>query len=379
MAKCNIALIGEAWGAEEEKVRHAFVGASGRELARMLHAAGVAPALPHKYPSPFEMVDYWRMCRDTHGIHIFNVYNDRPARNDFEAMFLVPRDQADFNISLMPIKKGLYIGTKLAPYIIELRDLLAAVRPNITICLGNIACMAVLGEARITAIRGTLSTSRFCNDIKVLPTYHPAHILRNWPLRVIAVGDLQKAGFQAGFPEIRLQERWITVQPSLQEIKDWLAVPASRYTVDIESGQALFTKAEKKNMTKQQLRILGEQISMVGFARDRHHALVIPFMTRNKPNLHYWEFPEHEVLALQLVQEALAKPIPKTFQNGMYDIPMFLTYGLVPSMCEDDTMLLQHSLFPEQMKGLGFLASVYADAPAWKSMYSQGETLKKDD
>lgn len=377
--KCKIALVGEAWGQQEEKFGHAFVGPSGRELARMLNEAGLAPPLVTRYPDEFQMITHWKRLQDDHGIWLYNVYPGRPPRNNFDEMFLVPRAEADFNISLNPIKKGLYVGSKLAPFIIELRDLLALVRPNITICLGNIACMAVLGEARITAIRGTIATSKFCSDIKVIPTFHPAHILRNWPLRTIGIADLQKAGRQSTFPDIRPQERWITVKPSLKEIRDWLAVPAQRYAVDIESGQALFTSAEKKQMTKNQLGILARQISMIGFARDRHHALVIPFMSRNEPDLNYWKFPAHEVIALRLTQEALAKPIPKTFQNGLYDIPMCLSYGLVPNMCDDDTMLFQHSLFSEMQKGLGFLASIYAEAPAWKSMYKQGQTLKKDD
>lgn len=379
MSKCKIALVGESWGADEEKVRHPFVGASGRELARMLHEAGMAPALPHKYPSIYEMMEHWKRLDDLCGIHIFNVYNDRPPKNDFDSMFLVPRAEADFNISIQPIKKGLYVGVKLAALMIELRDLLAIVRPNITICLGNVASMAVLGQAKITAIRGTVSTSVYCNNIKVIPTFHPAYILRNWPDRVIGLADLQKANRHSTSPIITPQERWILKNPSLTEIRQWFAVPAKRYAVDIESGQALYTKAEKRLMTKSMLGNLARQISMIGFARDRHNAMVVPFMSRNSPDLNYWKRPEHEVIALRLVGEALQKPIPKTYQNGLYDIPMMLTYGLISLDNADDTMLFSHSLFPEQQKGLGFLASVFAEAPAWKSMYQQGQTLKKDD
>jgi hypothetical protein len=45
----------------------------------------------------------------------------------------------------------------------------------------------------------------------------------------------------------------------------------------------------------------------------------------------------------------------------------------------DDTMLLHHALFPEMLKGLGFLGSIYADTPEWKSIYAKGENLKRDE
>ena len=44
-----------------------------------------------------------------------------------------------------------------------------------------------------------------------------------------------------------------------------------------------------------------------------------------------------------------------------------------------DTMLLHHSLQPEMLKGLGFLASVYADEGAWMEMRTKKGTIKQDD
>ena len=52
--------------------------------------------------------------------------------------------------------------------------------------------------------------------------------------------------------------------------------------------------------------------------------------------------------------------------------------GILVSNAEDDTMLLQHSHFPEMLKGLGFLGSIFSDEGPWKQAYGQGENLKGD-
>jgi uracil-DNA glycosylase family 4 len=40
----SIAIVGEAWGEQEERARAPFVGASGYELTRMLDEAGIRRA-----------------------------------------------------------------------------------------------------------------------------------------------------------------------------------------------------------------------------------------------------------------------------------------------------------------------------------------------
>ena len=46
---------------------------------------------------------------------------------------------------------------------------------------------------------------------------------------------------------------------------------------------------------------------------------------------------------------------------------------------EEDTMLLHHALYPESLKGLGFLGSIYCDEGAWKGMRKGTETIKRED
>ena len=78
----------------------------------------------------------------------------------------------------------------------------------------------------------------------------------------------------------------------------------------------------------------------------------------------------------------LDSPVPKVFQNGLYDIHrLWRGYGLAVRNAEHDTMLLHHALQPESPKGLDYLGSIYTNEAAWKltvRMKHKG-TIKKED
>jgi uracil-DNA glycosylase len=352
----KIVLCGEAWGEREELFAHPLVGRSGAELARMLAQAGLAPELAIQYPSELEMIRYWRDIRETHEIEITNVFNFRPFDNKIDLCFTTYKDGV---ADLPPLRPGKYLRPDMLTSVKELWQRLEEWKPNLVIALGNTACWAILGESKISVIRGTVKTSPRLG-MKVIPTYHPAAVLRQWNLRPIVLTDLEKAKREAEFPTVKRIERWLTVEPTLREIEDWIDLPADYYAVDIE------TKFRK-------------QIAMIAFARSERDALVIPIVDENKPNWNYWPTVEHEMQALRLIDRALKKPVPKVFQNGIFDLTHLLTMGFRPTMCQDDTMLLHHSLYPEMLKGLGFLGSIYSDEISWKQMRTKGDNLKRDE
>lgn len=203
--------------------------------------------------------------------------------------------------------------------------------------------------------------SSLCPGIKVLPTYHPAAVLRNWAYRPIAVVDFMKAKRESAFPEIIRPERQVLVSPTLAEIAEWLTRQAHAYAVDIETGAG--------------------QIKCIGFARSRSDAICIPFVDLLRLGGNYWVTQAEELIAWQYVQQLLARPVPKIFQNGIYDLQYILRMGLRPTMCYEDTMLLHHSLYPELQKGLGFLGSVYTGEASWKLMnrHKAEEAVKADE
>lgn len=374
----KILLVGEAYGSSEDMFRHPFVGSAGRELANMLSEAELVPK-PHKpFMNELDMIKYWKTVKETCEIELTNVFSEQPPDNNVE--FFFDQRAADICKDILPLKPGKYLKQAYRTQYDSLKELILKSKPNLVIALGVTAGWALTEKPNISEIRGTVFWSDKLS-CKILCTWHPAAVLRQWSLRSITIADFIKSRREAEFPEVRKITRRILVNPTLDEIRFWLEEPAERYAVDIETGYALFSKPEIDRMKKycpKQLRILSGQISMVGFARSPTEAMVIPFMARNEPGMNYWKFAEDEVRAMKLLQLGLSKPIPKIFQNGLFDMNRLLCAGIRTFMPREDTMLKHHSLFPELQKGLGFLGSLYCNEVSWKGMLKEGETLKKD-
>lgn len=345
-----IAIVGEAWGEQEERARAPFVGAAGYELTRMLDEAGIRRA----------------------DCFLTNVFNLRPERNDVETLCGA---KADGLPGVPPIKNGKYIHRKYAGEVTRLLDELSGVQPNVTIALGNTASWALLQNTGISKIRGTVTTTPFAvrstnevgmRGLKVLPTYHPAAVLRDWSLRPVTVIDLAKARRESAFADVRRPKTWVYIEPSLSDMEtfyDEHLVRAPYIAFDIETS--------------------GDQITCIGFASSEEIALVIPFVdnrvTDNDRRGSYWRSLSEESQAWQFVRRVLSLPCPKFGQNTLYDIHfLWRGYGLTVNNYVDDTMLMHHALQPESNKGLGFLGSVYTDRSSWKTMRTKVLTISKE-
>jgi hypothetical protein len=355
----KILLVGEAWGNREERFQHPFVGPSGAELARMLAQSGVTPAFDIPYPSELDMILYWKKLRVEHGIEIANVFNLHPVENMIDTFFTTAKEGVT---SIPPLKAGKYLRPDLMHHVEKLWHKIETEKPNLIIALGNTPCWSVLGESKISTIRGTVKMSpRF--NVKVLPTYHPAAVLRQWNLRTVVLSDFEKAKEEANYPHIKRVERFVVVEPTVEEILEWSTRSAEYYSVDIETIRG------KRSAL----------ISMIGFARSPYDALVIPFYDERKETGNYWPDVRTEMKVWRLVNFLLKRPVPKVFQNGVFDLTHLLRAGMKPTLCNEDTMLLHHSLYPEMLKGLGFLGSIYSNEIAWKSMRKKGDNLKRDE
>ncbi len=333
----KIALIGEAYGAEEEKVRAPFVGSSGQELTRMLAEAGIHRA----------------------DCFLSNVFNLRPENNDIEA--ICQKDKAG---GFGPIKAGRYLRPEFFSELTRLQSELRAANPNIIILLGNTACWAILGDSGISKIRGTVTLSGDKTPVvlpgkKVIPTYHPAAILREWSLRPVTVLDLAKARRESEFPEIRRPERTAYLEPDLSDI-EWF------YQEHLKNARMIAIDIET----------YGNQITCIGFSHTAA-GMTIPFVDQRKPSNSYWPSAELEVAAWHAVRKICALPNPKVFQNGLYDLNFMWHYGIKVENVAEDTMLLHHALQPESEKGLAFLGSVYTNEASWKLRFRQ-MTIKRD-
>jgi DNA polymerase len=338
----DIALVGEAWGETEEREHKAFVGSTGYELNRLLDKAGIRRA----------------DCLVT------NVFNIRPPSNRIEA-FCTNKEFGLKEGNYPALSKYGYIHAKYQGELERLADELEEANPNVVVALGNTAMWALLGKTSISKLRGTVQLSTHTlTGLKVLPTYHPAAIFRQYSLRPIVVLDLRKARRESEYPDIRLPERHIWINPTLEDIHEFdrqYIHGCERLAVDIETS--------------------GSAITCIGFAPREDLAIVIPGIRLERTGRSYWPSVDVERKVWAIVKDILTRPVPKIFQNGLYDVSfIWRAWGIGVRGVEQDTMLLHHALQPESLKGLGFLGSLYTDEGAWKQMRETKATrFKRDD
>lgn len=350
----RIVICGEAWGKDEAAAHAPFVGPSGKLLYSMLSQVGI----------------------DKRDCYFTNVFNFQPTGkypdNDLKN---ISGSKAEGISGFPAVSAGKYI---LAKYESELDRLYNEIRnenPTLILALGATAAWALLGTTGIRKIRGAPSLlggrglSAVGNSIKVLPTYHPAAVLREWTIRPIVIADLFKAKRESEFPELIRPRREIWIEPTLDDLavyeRDYI-LRSDSLSIDIETA--------------------GDQITCVGFSPVVSNAIVVPFVDSVARDGNYWRSAADEVKAWEFVRRWCAMTVPGhpqykrgVGQNFLYDMHrLWRSMGIV-AHGEDDTMLAHHALQPEMEKGLGFLATIYTEELPWKFMRAKHETLKKED
>lgn len=318
----SIMIVGEAWGKEEEQEQRPFVGASGRLLNQMLSMAGIR----------------------REDCYVTNVLNLRPKPSNDIKNCCGPK--ATGVVGMPAVQTGKYLRAEYQGELDRLYDEVRHVKPNLILAFGGTAAWAFLKTSGISKIRGSTAESPWG---KVLPTFHPAAVMRDYSLRPIVISDLHKAKREAEFPEVRRPQREVWIEPTLDDIEKFVQLYAgATVCIDIET--------------------IGDMITCVGIGADTQTALVIPFFDPTKPDKNYWSTKEEERQAWTWVRW-ICERWPTVFQNGMYDIHfLWRTMGIRVLRAEEDTMLLHHALQPEMNKGLGFLGSIYTDEASWKLM-----------
>ena len=331
----SIMIVGEAWGREEAEAGQPFVGYSGKLLRSMLRHAGI----------------------DYASCYVTNVFNFQPEGNKLESL-TAPKSEA---IPGMPqLGQKMWISKRYAPELERLWAEVETINPNVILALGATPLWALSRNLGIKKFRGTPILASDGKH-KILPTYHPAAIGRQWKLRPIAIADMQKARAESLFPELRRPRRFIYLEPSLDDIA-WF------YERYIKDASVVSTDIETKQGT----------ITEIGFAPQWDRALVIPFYN-HITNGNYWPSPSEELAAWRWVQR-ICEEKPLVGQNFSYDLQYLWAKNHIKTLeVADDTMILHHAMYPEMEKSLGFLGSIYTNEPSWKFMRKDNETLKQED
>lgn len=345
MKTYKIMLVGEAYANEEEAERGLpFLSSNGSILSMILRAVGI----------PSDEVYKTVVFRRRPG----------PASNDIK-LLCGPKSEA---IAGYPAyASGKYVNGSLAPDLDRLFSEINVVKPNLIVALGSAATWALVGSSGLKKIRGAPLTlngvaAERCGPVKVLATWAPTAIMREWKLRTVAMADFDKAKREAEFPEVRRPEREFWLAPTIADLYEFerrYIEPGCDLSIDIETAAG--------------------QITCVGFAPSPHVGLVVPITDPTQPDGNYWRTLEEELEAWRFIRR-LCETHPSFGQNFLYDMNyLWRVYGIRCLCAKDDTMLMQHALQPEMEKGLGFLGSIYTDEPAWKFMRAKHETLKKED
>lgn len=325
----DIMIIGEAPGQSEEQAMQPFVGAAGLEMTKMLHEAGFI----------------------RNDCFITNVCKYRPPSNNIEKFFgKFPSAPNDL------IKEGLD----------ELKAEILRVKPRVIIAFGNTPLWALTGNIGITKWRGSC-LEYLDGDFRcwVVPTYHPAAILRKWDWRFIAVQDLKRAR-KLRDGEVEFAEENFIVRPSYETVLstiDQLIHECNRgplpLAVDIETRN--------------------RHIACIGFGWSDSEAICIPFMQLGKDD-GYWS-EEEEVEIIWRIRHLLTHSNCRVIgQNFPYDTQYIVKHWHFVPQLWWDTMTVHHSMFSTLPKGLDFQSSLYLeDHVYWKDEGKEWNTKQMDE
>ena len=152
--KASLVFVGEAPGADEDREGEPFVGRAGQLLTKIIEAMGLAR-------------------RD---VYICNIIKCRPPGN---------RDPEAPEIAACE------------PFLIKQ---LQAIAPRAICALGTFAAQTLLKkDITISALRGRFHTY---TGIKVMPTFHPAYLLRNPSAKKLVWEDVQMIMNELGIKKV---------------------------------------------------------------------------------------------------------------------------------------------------------------------------------
>lgn len=302
---CKIAFIGEAPGRDEIRAGKPFVGAAGRVLNDCLHAAGIIRA----------------QCYLTNLVKVF-----------------VPKGKIETYV-----KPSGAITSAGLEWQYRLHEELSNVDANILVPLGGPATWAVTGKGPVTKRRGYLCESvDELGNRKCLPTLHPASTLygSNYVNKYYITHDLKKALKYSDSPDLVYDaETEYSVPRTVEEVRDACAKLGESGTISID--------IEVENF----------EVQCIGIGADPYFCYVFPFAEHG-----LWTV-EEEVEVWTELQNLLGRDdTAKVLQNGIFDIFFLIqrqhVYIRGPLL---DTMLGHSLVYPDFLKGLGFLESIYCN------------------
>ena len=321
-----ICYVGEAPGADEDQAGIPFIGASGRELDRMLDESGLGT------------VNCWWT----------NPFKARPPDNKLD------------RLSELGVDRQLFLN--------QFFEELNAHKPTFICPLGGtplgILCPFTLskrtGNAEISKWRGSLLRSELLAwPHYILPNFHPAFLFRAWEERAVALlifGKLKEEfdWWKTHSNQLQpLPERELIADPPADTAIDFLRkLIAERKIVSVDIENIGIYKGKYKQPERNRVPYV------IGFSNDPAIGISVGFAEYEKPKIQeVWK----------LIDQVLQGPCVGQYGYG-HDLPWLEFIGLTPNWSlYEDTKILHHVLFPELSHKLEFLTMCYTREPFYKN------------
>lgn len=326
-----VCIVGEAPGADEDRAGLPFVGASGKELGRMLADAGFRG-------TQREITDEKIPIFDAEDIWFTNAYKVRPPEN-----------------KLSRLEK---YGIPNELYVAQFMEELALYKPSIIVAMGATALGALCpntasrktGIAAIGTWRGSLLISaKLPWPHYIIPCYHPAFILREWSERAVAVLCLERAreelDYLREFGVLQsLPSRILTIQPSFDILYGFLYTCVSKrkkVSIDIEMSPGGY----KYPFT---IALADSASSGISFS--------------------LWDYDSGQLVKIWRLLDDILTNNEQIGQNYIsFDCVWLESLGFSVGINKTtDTMIMHHALWPELSHRLQFLGLQYTREPYWK-------------
>jgi len=309
----RIMLIGEAPGTNEETFGKPFIGGAGRLLKRIMQDQGIL----------------WENC------YVTNVLKCRPPGN---------------NIKLAVSQEA------IQHCLPNLYDEINQVHPALIVPLGNTALSALGIHGTISKIRGAVLRTEYG---KVIPTFHPAYILRQPQEVYTAVRDWVKIGKAIYNNSYTEYVDNFNLNPTLMEIKTFVdQIKQKVYKREnVVLGMDIETTVGKTTWDN--------NLICIGIAPDKDNAIVIP--VRNIDGSWYFKSDEDNIQLIMAIGSLLEDPnITKIFHNALFDVMVLMNLGFTVSGAIFDTMIGQYLVYSNSKHDLQYVTSLYTDYPPWK-------------
>ena len=345
----TICMVGEAPGADEVREGRPFVGAGGQELQRALNTARL-------------------QRRD---MHLTNVMLCQPPKNELDNLLSkVSADNKERHKRNQQKKKQYDVLVRHQPWLEA--PLYEPLVPTPVECcsprlknevqrftnfitLGGTAAKVIMGTTmNILSLRGGMAELEATKGLparRVLPTLHPSFILHSPRWAHVLRNDLHRSarwvrgGLNWASPKI-------TYHPTAAWLETFLNRPGVAYwTYDLETDG---------------IEPLTAKIRGVGIGTPEGEVALVGLLSRDGISRFYTGAEEYRVIEVMKRFFVDATKMKVGHNSGAYDSNCLQAqWGIWPEPALD-TIMLHRLVESELPHSLGFVGSMYTDAPAWK-------------